>query len=97
MKNIKEWVHHRLQHLYRRSKHQKEVKKTLFSIEGIEDIHDLQMWTITSGLDSLTCHVLIEDNNNEQDILQKVIKAIENKFGIAHTTIQIEKNYNIKN
>jgi cobalt-zinc-cadmium efflux system protein len=70
---------------------QKEVKDTLFSIEGVKDIHDLHIWTITSGLDSLTCHVLIEDNKNEQDILQQVIKAIENNFGIVHTTIQIEK------
>jgi cobalt-zinc-cadmium efflux system protein len=70
---------------------QKEVKETLFSIEGIKDIHDLHIWTITSGLDSLTCHVLIENNKNEQDILQKVIKVLENKFGIVHTTIQIEK------
>ena len=70
---------------------QKEVKETLFSLEGVKDIHDLHIWTITSGLDSLTCHVLIEDNKNEQDILQQAIKVIESKFGIVHTTIQIEK------
>jgi cobalt-zinc-cadmium efflux system protein len=70
---------------------QKAVKETLFSIEGVKDIHDLHIWTITSGLDSLTCHVLIEEYKNEQDILQQAIKAIENKFGIVHTTIQIEK------
>lgn len=70
---------------------QKAVKETIFSIEGVKDIHDLHIWTITSGLDSLTCHVLIEQNKNEQDILQQAIIAIENKFGIVHTTIQVEK------
>lgn len=50
---------------------QKKVKKVLLSIEGVKDIHDLHIWTITSGLDSLTCHLLIENNENEQNILQQ--------------------------
>ncbi|MBC2725097.1 cation diffusion facilitator family transporter [Desulfosporosinus sp.] len=70
---------------------QKEVRKTLLSIEGIEDIHDLHIWTITSGLDSLTCHVLIDDNQTDQDILQQVIDLIRDKYEIVHTTVQIEK------
>ncbi len=68
-----------------------DIKETLCSITGIIDIHDLHIWTITSGLDSLTCHVLIEDHQNEQVILQQVIQVIEEKYGIVHTTIQIEK------
>jgi cobalt-zinc-cadmium efflux system protein len=70
---------------------QKKVRETLLSIHGVIDIHDLHIWTITSGLDSLTCHLLIEDNENEQSILQQAINLIENKFAIIHTTIQIEK------
>lgn len=68
-----------------------DIKETLYSIPGIIDIHDLQIWTITSGLDSLTCHVLIDDHQNEQVVLQQVIHVIEEKYGIVHTTIQIEK------
>lgn len=58
----------------------------------MKDIHDLHIWTITSGLDSLTCHVLIKDGVDEQDILQQAIKQIETNFGITHTTIQVEKS-----
>lgn len=71
---------------------QKEVKETLLSIEGVRDIHDLHIWTITSGLDSLTCHLLIEDNQDEQHILQQAIQLIESKFSITHTTLQVEKS-----
>lgn len=71
---------------------QKKVKEVLLSIEGVKDIHDLHIWTITSGLDSLTCHVLIKDGVDEQDILQQAIKQIETNFGITHTTIQVEKS-----
>lgn len=71
---------------------QQEVKQTLEAIEGVINVHDLHVWTITSGLDSLTCHLLIEDNEDEQRILQQAIQQIEKQFKIMHTTIQIEKS-----
>lgn len=69
---------------------QDEVKKALESIEGVIDVHDLHIWTITSGLDSLSCHILIEDHQDSQKVLQNAIHIIEEKFKILHTTIQIE-------
>ena len=71
---------------------QQEVKQTLEAIEGVINVHDLHVWTITSGLDSFTCHLLIEDNQDEQRILQQAIRQIEKQFKIMHTTIQIEKS-----
>lgn len=67
-----------------------EVKRALESIDGVINVHDLHIWTITSGLDSLSCHILIEDDQDSQQILQKAIHIIEEKFKILHTTIQIE-------
>jgi cobalt-zinc-cadmium efflux system protein len=69
---------------------QQEVKRTLVEINGVKDIHDLHIWTITSGLDSLSCHIVIEDHADTQDILQQAIDKIKEKFKIEHTTIQIE-------
>jgi cobalt-zinc-cadmium efflux system protein len=69
-----------------------EVKEALGNIEGVRDVHDLHIWTITSGLDSLTCHLYVKDEQDEQDILQEAIKIIERRFHIMHTTIQIEKS-----
>ncbi len=71
---------------------QQAVKKTLETINGVINVHDLHVWTITSGLDSLTCHLLIEDDQDEQRILQQAIHEIEQQFKIVHTTIQIEKS-----
>lgn len=70
----------------------KDVENSLLQINGVRDIHDLHIWTITSGLDSLSCHVLIEDDKDEQDVLQQAISIIEETFKIEHTTIQIEKS-----
>ncbi|WP_099361528.1 cation diffusion facilitator family transporter [Fredinandcohnia onubensis] len=71
---------------------QKEVKATLEEIGGVIDVHDLHIWTITSGIDSLTCHILIKDDHDSQEILQQSIDKIRDKFKIEHTTIQIEKS-----
>ncbi|MEH7225298.1 cation diffusion facilitator family transporter [Bacillus sp. JJ1566] len=71
---------------------QKEVKATLEEIDGVIDVHDLHIWTITSGMDSLTCHILIKDDHDSQEILQQAIDKIRDKFKIEHTTIQIEKS-----
>lgn len=71
---------------------QQEVKKELEEIPGVINIHDLHIWTITSGLDSLSCHILIEDNQDSQAILQQAITKIEIIFKIKHTTIQVEKS-----
>ncbi|WP_100401923.1 cation diffusion facilitator family transporter [Bacillus sp. FJAT-42315] len=69
---------------------QAAVKKELEAIAGVVDVHDLHIWTITSGLDTLTCHILIEDNADSQAVLQQAINKIQDKFKIEHTTIQIE-------
>ena len=69
---------------------QEEVKSTLTQIRGVMDVHDLHIWTITSGLDSLSCHLLVTDDSDNQRILQQAIRLIEERFKIQHTTIQIE-------
>ncbi|WP_449600908.1 cation diffusion facilitator family transporter [Paenibacillus sp. Marseille-Q9583] len=67
-----------------------EVKAVLENIEGVINVHDLHIWTITSGLDSLSCHLLIKDQEDDQRILQQAIQLIAQRFKIQHTTIQIE-------
>lgn len=68
-----------------------EVKKMLMNIEGVLDVHDLHIWTITSGMDLLTCHLDIEEKAKEQEVLKEAIALISGNCKIEHTTIQIEK------
>lgn len=69
-----------------------KVEETLLAIDGVINVHDLHIWTITSGMDSLSCHLLIDDSRDSQEILQQAIRNIEQVFRIQHTTIQIEKS-----
>lgn len=67
-----------------------EVTAELLKIEGVENVHDLHIWCITSGFDSLSCHLRINDEHKGQVILQAAIDTLREKFKIDHTTIQIE-------
>ncbi|WP_261302112.1 cation diffusion facilitator family transporter [Paenibacillus andongensis] len=71
-----------------------DVKHVLESIDGVINVHDLHIWTITSGLDSLSCHLLIADDRDSQIVLQQAIHQIEERFQITHATIQIENSTN---
>ncbi|MRN55378.1 cation diffusion facilitator family transporter [Paenibacillus monticola] len=69
-----------------------QVKNTLMHIDGVINVHDLHIWTITSGLDSLSCHLLIKDDMDPQTILQQAVALMEEKFNIQHSTIQVENS-----
>ncbi|MGA8942908.1 MAG: cation diffusion facilitator family transporter [Thermoactinomyces sp.] len=68
----------------------REVEKKLQDIPGVINVHDLHIWTITSGVDSLSCHLLVQKDTDHQKILHTAIVLIEKHFSISHTTIQIE-------
>lgn len=67
-----------------------QVKSSLLELDGVTGIHDLHIWTITSGRDALSCHLVAEEGYDEQSILQSAVKLIEARYGIRHATIQIE-------
>lgn len=67
-----------------------KVKQTLLQIQGVKEVHDLHIWTVTSGRDSLTCHLVIDEDADSQEVLQSAIKTIEATYKISHSTIQIE-------
>lgn len=70
----------------------RDVQEALLGIEGVSNVHDLHIWTITSGLDALSGHLLIEDHMDPQQILQQALRLVEEDFGIHHTTLQIENS-----
>jgi cobalt-zinc-cadmium efflux system protein len=67
-----------------------EVKKAILQIKGVTGIFDIHIWTITSGMDAITAHVVVSDPSKSQIILKEISSILENRFKITHTTIQIE-------
>lgn len=67
-----------------------EVKKSILEVKGVMGVFDLHLWTITSGFDAMTAHVVISDISKSQSILKEITSILENKYKITHNTIQIE-------
>jgi cobalt-zinc-cadmium efflux system protein len=67
-----------------------EVKKAILQIKGVTGVFDIHIWTITSGMDAITAHVVVSDPSKSQTILKEISSMLENRFKITHTTIQIE-------
>ncbi|MCJ7498485.1 MAG: cation diffusion facilitator family transporter [candidate division Zixibacteria bacterium] len=68
------------------------ISEELIKIRGIKDMHDLHLWTISSGIYALSGHLVIEDQmvSKSDQILTEANKVLQEKFGITHTTLQME-------
>lgn len=62
----------------------------LKEIPGVAAVHDLHVWTITSGVDAMSCHLVVTDMADARETLVAAKEAMEATFEITHTTIQIE-------
>jgi cobalt-zinc-cadmium efflux system protein len=67
-----------------------KVKEAILGIKGVTGVFELHIWTITSGMNSLSAHVVIIDISKSQAILQEINAVLEKQFKITHSTIQIE-------
>ncbi len=67
-----------------------EVAGALREVPGVAGLHDLHVWTITSGLDALSAHVTVEDGEPHPTILKRLQRMLHDRFGIDHITIQLE-------
>lgn len=69
-----------------------DVVSAICSVKGVKDIHDLHVWSITSGLNTISAHILIEDAETKRtnDILREIKDLLRNKFNITHSTFQTE-------
>jgi cobalt-zinc-cadmium efflux system protein len=63
-------------------------------IKGVQDVHDLHVWCIASGMYALSCHTLIDDlpPSGSSPILQSLTSMLNEKYHIGHATIQFECN-----
>jgi cobalt-zinc-cadmium efflux system protein len=66
------------------------LEKKLLEIDGVTAVHDLHVWTLTSGLDAMSCHLVIDDMARARATLAGACEAMHTEFGLTHTTIQIE-------
>ena len=68
-----------------------EVELRIRAVEGVEDIHDLHIWALTSGKNVMSAHLVVQRfSRTEQEILAEVTHLMSEAFHISHTTLQLE-------
>ena len=67
-----------------------KVGREMASVPGVEEVHDLHIWTITSGFPALAAHVLVGASENCHDRRRDNEAVVSHDFGIEHTTLQVE-------
>ncbi|MGD9722984.1 MAG: cation diffusion facilitator family transporter [Pirellulales bacterium] len=67
-----------------------EVRNALAAAPGACEVHDLHIWTITSGMVSLSAHLVVTEGHDPATCLETLRKTLHERFGIDHSTIQIE-------
>ncbi len=66
------------------------IVEAMHSVPGVASVHDLHVWTISSGMDALSAHVTIEPGVSHKGALEGLQEQLRSGFNIGHLTIQIE-------
>ena len=66
------------------------VRAQLEAIPGVESVHDLHIWTVTSGVIAMSAHAIVREPTRHQHVLEHIHDAMK-LFGIGHVTIQLER------
>lgn len=75
----------------------KELIALLEKIDGVDNIHDLHIWMITSDFPTLTAHINVGKDIDRDVLLETIVNTITEETGISHITIQLEgRKLNIK-
>lgn len=67
------------------------VRAQLEAIPGIESVHDLHIWSVSSGMVAMSAHAIVRDSERHQHVLEHVHDAMR-LFGIEHVTVQLERD-----
>jgi cobalt-zinc-cadmium efflux system protein len=68
-----------------------DVEQCLLGIEGVRQVHDLHIWSLTSGRYHLSAHLVICGENEPHSIIDAAQTRLCERFGIDHTTVQVDR------
>jgi cobalt-zinc-cadmium efflux system protein len=66
------------------------VAQAITDVPGVTSVHDLHVWTITSGFDALSAHVLVGRGEDCHGLRREIERVLEARFEITHTTLQVD-------
>jgi cobalt-zinc-cadmium efflux system protein len=67
-----------------------EIEAAMCAVPGVRRVHDLHVWTLTSGREAMSAHVIVDDVRQSDRLLETLHAVLHARFGIDHTTVQLE-------
>lgn len=68
-----------------------EMRHALSEIPGVKEVHDIHLWSLTQGSESMSAHVVVESGESSSAALNTATAVLKDRFGVSHVTLQIEK------
>lgn len=68
----------------------REIEGAMIQVTGVRRVHDLHVWTLTSGREAMSAHVVVADVLESERLLEVLHAVLHARFGIDHTTIQLD-------
>jgi cobalt-zinc-cadmium efflux system protein len=65
-----------------------EVRESVVALSGVRAVHDLHVWTITSGMVAMSGRVVVDEDCWSEETLREVRRLLHDRFGIDHSTVQ---------
>jgi cobalt-zinc-cadmium efflux system protein len=66
------------------------VARALAGVPGVTDVHDLHVWTLTSGMNVATAHLVTQERADAHGVLDRAMQVMRTEFGVEHATLQVE-------
>jgi len=66
-----------------------EVAQAMVKVAGVKEVHDLHIWTITSGREALSAHIIVPTGGDRDSVLNNLQRQLREEFHINHVTLQI--------
>ena len=66
-----------------------EVGRAMVAVQGVREVHDLHVWTVTAGFPALAAHVLTDPTEDVDEVRNRVEAVLADRFSIEHTTLQM--------
>ena len=70
--------------------HPADVERDLAQVDGVQGVHDLHLWTLTSGMNVATAHLVSVNAERHHQVLDAASELLRTRYGIAHATLQVE-------
>ncbi|WP_338538790.1 cation diffusion facilitator family transporter [Janibacter terrae] len=67
-----------------------EVEAALAAVPGVSNVHDLHVWTLTSGMNVATAHLVTPEDADAHAVLDEARTVMRSQFGVEHATLQVE-------